>query len=100
MRIRNLEIHVTHLCNLSCQQCTHYSNHKHTGSLTASEADRQMGLWSHRVEPKYFSLLGGEPTLNKELCEIIEVAAKHWSNSKLHLVTNGFFLHKHPRLPE
>lgn len=97
--LRNLEIHVTHACNLSCMQCTHYSNHRHRGLLSADEADRQMGLWSRRLQPALFSLLGGEPTLNPELSEILRIAHKHWPRSQLQLVTNGFLLERHPDLP-
>ncbi len=70
--MENLEIHVSHACNLACEQCSHYSNYNHKGMLTPEEADRQMGLWSGRLLPRWFSLLGGEPTLNPALGEICQ----------------------------
>lgn len=97
--LHNIEIHITHACNLSCAQCTHYSNERHRGMLHPHEADHQMGLWSHRLEPEYFSLLGGEPTLNPDLSEIVRIARRHWPRSKLQMVTNGFLLGRHPELP-
>ena len=97
--IRNLEYHVTHTCNMRCTSCSHYSNRGHAGHVTADEADREFALWSGRIRPKWLSLLGGEPTLNPALCGIIEVAAQHWRESILQLVTNGWFLHRHPDLP-
>jgi hypothetical protein len=97
--LRNLEIHVTHACNLYCRQCTHYSNDRHRGMLAPGEADRQMGLWSGRLQPTLFSLLGGEPTLNPDLCEIVRIAHRHWPRSRLQLVTNGFLLGRHLDLP-
>jgi Radical SAM superfamily len=97
--LHNVELHVAHACNLSCSQCTHYSNHRHRGLLTPTEADREMGLWSHRLQPEFFSLLGGEPTLNPALSEIVRIARRHWPQSKLQLVTNGFLLGRHPDLP-
>lgn len=98
--LENLEIHVSHACNLSCEQCTHYSNFKHKGMITPEEADQQMGLWSGRLLPKWFSLLGGEPTLNPKLGEICMIAKQHWPHSVIQLVTNGFNLHRHPDLPD
>jgi hypothetical protein len=98
--LRNLEIHVTHACNLSCSQCTHYSNDRHRGMLHPHEAERQMGLWSGRLAPKLFSLLGGEPTLNPDLSEIVRIAHRHWPQSQLQLVTNGVLLGRHPELPQ
>ena len=41
--IDNLEIHVTHACNLRCENCTHYSNYGHSGHLSPAAADRQNG---------------------------------------------------------
>lgn len=97
--IRNLEIHLVHTCNLACESCSHYSNQGHKGILSLEEADRWMGLWSPRLRPREFSLLGGEPTIHPQLPEFVQLARKHWPHSQLRLVTNGFFLHKHPELP-
>lgn len=99
IEMENLELHVSHACNLACQQCTHFSNFNHKGMISPEEADKQMGFWSDRLLPRYFSLLGGEPTLNPQLCEIVRLARKHFPHSKLQLVTNGFNLQRHPELP-
>ena len=50
--------------------------------------------------PNQFSLVGGEPTLHPKLSEFVELTRKYWPYSHIRLVTNGFFLHRHPRLPE
>lgn len=97
--MHNLELHVSHACNLSCQQCSHFSNFNHKGMITPKEADEQMGLWSGRLLPHFFSLLGGEPTLNPHLVDILKLTKKHWPHSIIQLVTNGFNLHRHPDLP-
>ena len=96
-----LEYHVAHGCNLSCQQCSHYSNHHVAGKLpTIEDADAEYSQWSHRLKPKRFALLGGEPLLNPQIAEHIKLARQHWPDSQLMLVTNGFFLHRFPDLPE
>lgn len=59
-----------------------------------------MSLWSKRLRPNQFSLIGGEPTLHPHLPEFVELTRKYWPNSHIRLVTNGFFLHRHPRLAE
>lgn len=99
IKIRNLEIHVAHSCNLFCNQCTHFSNYSHKGIMSAEQANYEMGLWSYRIDPTVFSLLGGEPAVNKELCKIIRIARSHWKN-KMQLVSNGFLLKNHPDLPQ
>ncbi len=51
------------------------------------------------MQPENFNLLGGEPTLHKDLAAFVRLARRHWPGSELRLVTNGFFLDRHPELP-
>lgn len=97
--IQQLEMHVTHACNLSCQSCSHYSDHGHRGMIPLDDADRWMSQWSERLSPGLFTLLGGEPALHPQLSEFITLSRRHWPRARLQLVTNGFFLHRHPELP-
>lgn len=95
-----LEYHLAHACNLSCQQCSHYSDHRLAGPMpTIESAEADYSLWSHRLFPKRFALLGGEPLLNPSILQHIQLARKQWSDSELMLVTNGLFLHRFPELP-
>ena len=96
---RNLEIHVTHACNLACQQCSHFSNYGFTGHLSPDAARAWFAAWAERLEPKWVSLLGGEPTLNPALREFLAVARESFPRARIQLVTNGWFLHRHPDLP-
>jgi len=59
-----------------------------------------MSLWSHRLQPSLVVLLGGEPALNPDLTKIVLLARKHFPWSPLKITTNGFFLHRHPNLPD
>jgi len=94
-----LEIHLVHSCNLSCESCSHYSDQGHEGMTSLEEADRWMRLWSHRVSPRTFSLLGGEPAIHPRLAEFVVLSRRNWPNTRIQLVTNGFLLHRHPQLP-
>lgn len=98
--IKRLEMHVTHACNLSCESCCHYSNHNHKGSIGALEAEVWMSAWRGRFTVNEFVLLGGEPTLNPELLHFFPLVRKYWPEAKLTVITNGFFLHRHPELPQ
>jgi hypothetical protein len=97
--VPHLEIHVTHACNLACESCTHYSDQGHKGAVSVDEADRWMAAWSGRIAPTVFSLLGGEPTIHPDLAEFVLRARWHFPEAALRIVTNGFFLHRHPTLP-
>jgi hypothetical protein len=97
--VQILELHVTHACNLTCESCSHYSNHGHKGHVTVAEADAWMGLWCHRLDVKQFDLLGGEPTVHPELPAFVSLVRRHWPNALIRVLTNGFFLYRHPKLP-
>lgn len=97
--IARLELHLVHACNLACESCSHYSNHRLRGILSLEDGDRWMALWSHRLNPAIFALLGGEPTIHPRLTEFIGMARRHWPEAKIQVVTNGFFLERHPNLP-
>jgi Radical SAM superfamily len=94
-----LELHVTHACNLACESCSHYSDHGHRGNLDLAEADRWMAAWSSRFQLEHFNLLGGEPTIHPRLAEFVPLVRRHWPEACISVVTNGFFLHRHPGLP-
>ena len=98
-RIARLEMHVTHSCNLTCESCSHYSNHLHRGEVALAEADQWMGAWSHRIAIDEIHLLGGEPTIHPELPAFVTLARRHWPDAFIRIRTNGFFLHRHPDLP-
>jgi len=99
LRVKHLEIHVAHACNLRCESCSHYSDQGHKGVVSLEEADRWMSAWSSRLTLGTFSLVGGEPTIHPELTEFVRLARRHWPDAYLRIVTNGFFLHNHPDLP-
>lgn len=100
MNIKNLELHITHSCNLSCESCVHYSNQKHTGTLSLETADEWFKHWSNRVSPTVFSILGGEPTIHPEFSKFIPLVRAYWPSTHIRLVTNGTYLHNHPELPQ
>jgi hypothetical protein len=95
-----LEIHAAHACNLTCESCEHFSNNGHRGIVEPADAEAWMRSWQGRIVPGLFRIMGGEPTLNPHLSELIELAAQCWPSARIVLTTNGFFLHRHPDLPE
>jgi MoaA/NifB/PqqE/SkfB family radical SAM enzyme len=98
--IRNLEMHVAHVCNLTCEGCSHFSANGHRGVVRLAECVRWMAGWNQRIQPQSFRILGGEPTINPELCEIIAAVGEAWPQSRRYFTTNAFFVHRHPTLGE
>jgi uncharacterized Fe-S cluster-containing radical SAM superfamily protein len=99
IQLTGLEYHCTHACNLSCQSCSHYSNHHHGSFVPLEQADREMKLWNNDIHPLRFSILGGEPALHPQLEEFVVLARKNWPNSDIGVTSNGIWLYqKHPNL--
>lgn len=96
VRIEKLELHASYACNLTCESCSHFSNHGFSGLISPEEAEQQMSLWAPRVDAMIFSLTGGESTLNPRLTEIVAAAVRLFP--RVEVATNGFFLHRHPDL--
>jgi hypothetical protein len=100
IEVSALELHVSHACNLTCESCSHYSDHGHRGNLDLAEAERWMAAWSGRLHVRHFNLLGGEPTVHPRLSEFVPLVRRHWPEARISIVTNGFLLHRHPALPK
>lgn len=98
--VKSLQIHATHACNLACEGCTSFSQYKVKGMLTPEVARDWMDRWKKKIIPTKVCVLGGEPTLNPDLCEILKIVGSAFRSSKTKrlITTNGFFLHKHPQL--
>jgi len=100
IELPNLEFHAAHACNLHCAQCSHYSNYHAGGIVSLDEARANFDAWKGRLAPKRLAILGGEPTLNPELIPIIKLARVSFPRAEGLFVTNGFFLDRHPDLPQ
>jgi hypothetical protein len=98
-RLYSLDYHIADECNLSCAYCNHYSNFHRSKTLkTLEQATAEWSDWSSQIIPEELMLLGGEPTVNPELPEIIEAAKEFWPFSRINLFSNGFKLKSHPGL--
>jgi hypothetical protein len=97
--VEPLEMHVIHACNLACESCSHYTTSGFSGLLSLEEADRWMRAWSNRIAVAQFNIMGGEPTIHPEFPSFVPLVRRHWPAARIRLITNGFFLHRHPTLP-
>lgn len=96
----NLEIQIANGCNLTCQSCSHYTNVGGGKNLDTNTVVSWIKNWNNRVLPENFIIMGGEPTLNKNLISITKASLDLWRFSNIKIITNGYFLEKHPELPK
>ena len=101
--VPHLEWHAAHSCNLTCESCSHLSNH-HVGGLVELEQLKEwFGLWTDKIVPLKLAVLGGEPLLNKRIVDIVKLSREMWATTPgqiFELVTNGFLLDNYPDLPQ
>lgn len=94
-----LEYHIVDKCNLSCAYCAHYSNfHASNRKLSVDDIVAEWKPWATRIRPKVFNILGGEPTMHKDLVQIVKHAKDIWCGSTIRVITNGFKLKEHAAL--
>lgn len=88
-----IRLSVTERCNFKCQYClpNGYQKTCADSSLSIKEIDNlvnalvEMGVWKIR-------LTGGEPTLRRDLVEIMQVIKQYPQIKELALTTNGYSL--------
>lgn len=90
--IPRLDLMIAYSCNISCTGCISLSNFKRDGIATLSDIDNWISHWSQLIQPKVITLFGGEPCLHPGLIEICKLVKKHWNNSTIRLITNGYLL--------
>lgn len=98
--INRIEYHVTDTCNLHCMQCSHYSNFTTKGTRLVEDVRAELEPWASKILPERVCLLGGEPTINPDLVPILYAVRELFPLSGMMLVSNGFFLERHPELPK
>lgn len=101
--VPHLEWHAAHACNLTCQSCSHLSNHKHSEIISVSQLQDWFRPWINRIIPRSMAIVGGEPLLNQQIEDIIKVSREMWpkvQGQKFELVTNGLLLDRFPSLPK
>jgi len=100
IELPSLEFHAAHACNLYCAQCSHYSSIRAGGIVSVEEAQASSDAWTGRLALRRLAILGRDFTLNPSLVQIIEMAREAFPSAEGLFVTNGFFLDRHPSLPQ
>ena len=94
VHVPHLEVHAAHACNLKCISCSHYSYLTPQKPPSLQEFEEQFICWSQKINPRTIRILGGEPFLNKQLNEFMQLIRNYFLSSTLVLVTNGLLIKK------
>lgn len=90
---------ITHICSLHCDGCSAYSNYTLKYNVSIEQVEAWLSMWSKRINPKTFRMLGGEPFLHPQLPEIFLAVRRFFPNTHIAMCTNGMNLDKHPMMP-
>ena len=91
--ISYLSIHCTDHCNNHCRDCNHFSPFAEPREYMAEEYFSGLdALQSKGYQVAFLSILGGEPFLHTRLDAFVTAINLRYPHTKLHLVTNGFWL--------
>lgn len=87
-----LDIYITNVCNLTCENCRSCNNHQFRGHVTYNH-DRHWAL-AQQLDIPTFGILGGEPCLHPDLFDWLQGLRQCWPKSKANVITNGTRLSK------
>lgn len=90
------EVNFANHCNLNCQCCNHFSPLSDISFIDKEQYRRDLRrlneLFGERIGR--VMLLGGEPLLNQDICELLRMTRENLSSASLFLFTNGTLLPK------
>lgn len=92
--IESLELHVSNHCNLSCRGCSHLTPLESPCFIDLNTTLASLKILKEYVHCKVIRLLGGEPTLNPNLCKIVDEIKKIGIADEISISTNGILLNK------
>ncbi len=96
------EVNLADHCNLDCQMCDHYSqlSNEHFLDIDGFERDMaRMGeIFQHRIA--CITLLGGEPTLHKDIIRCMEITRRQFPHAEIIILTNGLLLLRLENAPQ
>ena len=81
-RLESVEFYINHTCNFGCTGCNRFNNYLFTGYQKWADYADIYKKWSEKLDIKSWVILGGEPTLNKDLVLYIRGIRELWPDSR------------------
>lgn len=93
-KLNYVEFYLTNHCNITCNNCNRFNNHKITGSADWEQYKQTYLKWSNVLDIDRIALLGGEPLLYPKLATIITDVRSWWPVTDLEITTNGLLIQR------
>jgi organic radical activating enzyme len=88
-----VEFYINNTCNLTCNNCNRFNNHRFTGVQNWSDYQQDYQHWGEYIELPTVVIMGGEPLLNPTICEWVQ-GIHNIFGCDIQLLTNGLHLAK------
>ena len=92
-----VEFYITNVCNLTCENCNRFNNHKFAGWQRWSDYADVYQQWSQYIELKNIVIMGGEPLLNPTLTDWVTGLSDIFKCG-IQILSNGLQLKSNDRL--
>ncbi|MDR1537888.1 MAG: radical SAM protein [Clostridiales bacterium] len=88
------EVSLVDHCNMSCQMCDHYSQLSNERFIDLDSFENDMKHLSAALEHEIgcITLIGGEPTLHKDIIKFMEITRREFPAGQIIILTNGLLL--------
>lgn len=97
-----IEVNLADHCNLNCKFCDHFSPIAEEYYLDTESYENDIKRLSQLTNGILggLSLVGGEPLLNKNICDFLKISRQYFPNTLIDIVTNGILLNKNKKIWE
>lgn len=95
--IIHLDLNIVRHCNMRCVSCSHASPFAEPWSMTLEMIERDLLALKPLIKVVNMSVVGGEPTLHKDLPDILRLLKKIRIDDRSMVITNGKLL---PRMKD
>ncbi len=92
----HLDLNVAAGCNFACTSCSHAAPVNERWFMTPEELEKDLASIKPLMHYHRLQMVGGEPTLNKQLPELMDVARKSGVGNEIMVITNGSLLRNMP----
>lgn len=83
-----VDFYITNVCNLTCENCNRFNNHKFSGWQDWAEYEPIYTEWAKRVKLRAITIMGGEPFLNPTLADWV-AGLNRLFGIEVQILTNG-----------
>ena len=93
----NFEVHLIDSCNLNCKGCVHFAPlAKPSSFYPLEEFEKEIKRLSELFGGRFgwIHIMGGEPLLNPNINDYLDVVGKYIHDGDVYIITNGLLLEK------